>query len=516
MMKKLMMLPKHAAGHLKFNSNFLQWVGYYAKPGILPILLALIPTLYHYSNNVEILTLISLFRMLAFNTVLAIVIYLACLVFTRFRTIKAANAAFVFLIFFNIYGLAYRYLFRLDIARIEHYTFLPLTLMVAIYAILFLTTLKESLLGIIWKNLVLIVGVLVFFNLINIVPDELKRWKNDTAVASLDPHDEISIDKNSPDIYYIILDEFSGFQAMRDYWNYDEVDDFADFLKNRGFFVAEASHGSGKDTLRELATRLNYREYPFETSKTTYFNEIADNQAIRYLNSLGYTTVVFDERNMAYPSSKSIHADYVYEYGSPIIPQNEVVAYGFYLDEFGELVFRNTMFYAFERQFKKNSPQADHHSNMIYFTVENIDNEQVPSPKFVLVHLLLPHLPFMFDRNGAILDSAHFTNWNYYLETYIFTIRITEKIVDNILRNADPANPPVIILQSDHGVRNESSYTEGVIFLSNYPEEYKTLILNAMYIPGYDYSDLSQDIDPINTFPVVFNYLFDANITLTK
>ncbi len=499
---------------LKSRNIYMQAIINYCMPVVLPILLAIIPSLYHYSNNVENLILSSLMRMIVFNSVLAIIVYLLFLVFSKFNSFKAANAACVFLVHFNIYGLLYRSLLRWDVIRVEHFTLLPLILVLILYIIFFLSKINDSVLVSFWKHLLLIVVVLVLFNIITIVPAEASRWRSSSLSVSRETQNRGLSVKNSPDIYFIILDEFSGFQAMKEYWKYDGVDEFSDFLTDRGFFIAGASRGSGKDTLREVATRLNYQTYPFETSKTTYFNEIANNQVMSYLESLGYTTVVFDERKLAYPSTHSIHADYVYEYGSPAITQIEEVVNGFYLDEFGELVINNTMFHFVAHKFKKNNPQPNHHRDMIYFTVENINNEQVPSPKFVYVHLLLPHLPFMFDRNGDLLDEAHFTNWNYYIETYIFTIDITEQMIDNILKNSDPTNPPVIIIQSDHGIRNESSYTEGVTFLTDYPEEFKTLILNAMHIPGFDYSTFPQDMDPINNFPLVFYYLFDEEIPL--
>jgi hypothetical protein len=87
-------------------------------------------------------------------------------------------------------------------------------------------------------------------------------------------------------------------------------------------------------------------------------------------------------------------------------------------------------------------------------------------------------------------------------------------MVDNILSQADPTRPPIIILQSDHGARNLKAESPGSVILENYPEEFKTSILFALYVPGYDTSALPQNIDPINTFPIVFNYLFDANIPL--
>jgi len=452
-----------------------------------------------------------------FNTVLAIIVYIICLGFTRFQAFKAALAAFIFLIFFNIYGIVYRFLLDRDIIRIKHYTLLPLIIMLAIYAMGFIIRWKNTILVNLWKNLLLITTVLVLFNLLNIIPAEIKKSKGDSAAASLNVQTKIPADKKSPDIYYIIFDEFEGFQGMREYWQYQGVDDFASFLKKRGFFVAEASHSSSTDTLHEMASRLNYEEYsPGAEQLQNYLDDIAGNRVVHYLKLRGYTTVVFDETKLGYPSAKSIQADYLYEYGSSSIPQGEVGSYGFYFDEFGELIVDNTMLYAISQKYKNNNPLVSEHTNMISFTIDNIANKEVPSPKFVHVHLLLPHPPFIFDEKGDIVDSDHFTNWNYYIDNYKFSIKVAEAMVDNILSQADPKNPPVIILQSDHGARNTQTHGEKNIILQNYPENLKTLIMFALYMPGYDYSALPQDIKPVNTFPIVFNYLFDDHLALFK
>jgi len=220
---------------------------------------------------------------------------------------------------------------------------------------------------------------------------------------------------------------------------------------------------------------------------------------------------------MGYPSSKSIYADYLYEYGSSAIPQSRKSEYGFYFDEFGELVVDNTMLYAVSQKYKTNSTLVNQHSNMVSFTVDNIADKKLVSPKFVYVHLLLPHAPFVFNPNGSITpDNDHFANWNYYLNNYIFSIKVAETMINNILSASDPKNPPIIILQSDHGARNHLNAQEGSAILPNCPENLKTLILYALYMPGYDYSSLHQNINPINTFPIVFNYLFNAHIALRK
>jgi hypothetical protein len=136
---------------------------YFVKPLALPILLAMLPSLYHYSNNVAILTLFSLSKMLIFNMIIAILIFLVFMVIYSFRTIQAANATFVFLVFFNSYGLVYKYLLKLDIIRIEHYTLLPFMLMLTTYSTWIINKIGKSISMEIWKYPTLILGILVFF-----------------------------------------------------------------------------------------------------------------------------------------------------------------------------------------------------------------------------------------------------------------------------------------------------------------------------------------------------------------
>ena len=50
-------------------------------------------------------------------------------------------------------------------------------------------------------------------------------------------------------------------------------------------------------------------------------------------------------------------------------------------------------------------------------------------------------------------------------------MKIAREIIENLLSNAESDRPPVIIFQSDHGVRN---IDYGSATLDDYPEEFKT------------------------------------------
>jgi len=494
------------------NSRFF----HYLKAGVLPLVLALYPPLFHYGNNANIVTLASLERTLLLYVLMALAVYTISFFLLRAQPLQAANAAFVFLIFFNLYGAIYSYLYNQDIVRVEDYTLLPLILLLALYASWFITRVKAERF---WKGALLLISVLIASNLIRIVPAEIAKLqasKQEKATALL--ISEASANAQYPDIYFILFDEFAGLESMRNYWKYQGVDEFRDYLTSKGFFVAEHSRSSSADTLQQMSERLNYHEYPpGGENRDTYYAALADSAALRYLKSLGYTTVVFDEKRFGYPAIPKMTADFSFEYDTNTAPTLSSGLDNLF-DEFGILVAENTMLRAFPLFYNKSiDPMFKEHQQMINFTAAKIsDLGEVPSPKFVHAHLLLPHYPFMFAENGSINDPIYYYNWNYYLGNYKFTINLAQKMVNDILENADPDHPPIIILQSDHGARNILVAARNGVQLENFPEEYKRDILNAMYLPGYDISQLPQDMNPMNTFPIIFNHYFNADIPLVK
>lgn len=485
-----------------FNINFLKYF-------LLPVLVTVYPTVFLYANNVHDLLLIHLCRTVLVYFLIATIAYLFFLVFYRWVPLKAANSAFVFLVYFNLYGIFEKFFFKLDWFPVRFYTTLPLVLLLVSYTIWLLNKLSKKIALRIWNFSILILAGLLIFNFANIIPSEIIKKQNlnnhsiNTAKTNLSDKQRIA------DIYYIVLDEFSGFTAMRDYWHNSKVDDFYNYLKSKGFVIYENSHGSSTDTVHQLATRLNYEFYQSENSSSEqnqWFNDIADNKVMGYLKSVGYTTITFEEMQYIYPASKPITSDVSYTYNN--IPATNL---GVYFDDFWILVADNTMLKELSIYYRRIG--SDQHSNMVFFTANKIGNlDDQPSPKFVYSHLIFPHAPFIFDEKGHFNTPKVYYDYNYYIGQYNFSIDLIEKMVNSILDNSDPANPPVIILQSDHGLRN---FTDGFINqLVNFPEHFKTNILYARLMPGYLATYSEQEIDPINTFPIVFNYLFGTNIPL--
>jgi len=483
------------------------------KAFTLPLFIAVFPVLFLYGNNVTRLLLSSLGQTILLYSALAILIFsVACILF-KGQVVKAANASFVFLIFFNLYGIMYSFLIEKDLFRVDHFTLLPFFVLLALYASWFATRLDPAKF---WNGAVLVMGALVIFNLLKIIPGEIQKQQMANAEkAEVPVVVNTTTNKNYPDIYFIIFDEFAGFDTMRSYWKYQGVDDFVNFVKSKGFFVAENSKSNSLATFHQLVERLNYKEYPLVSSAddvNVYFNDIYNNQVMRYLKQKGYTIVGFDETDHFFGSFSTIPTDYSFGYDA-----NKMANLGILFDDFGSLVADNTMLRAFSNYYKIMDPTLEQHRTWINFTADNLGKlNNIPAPRFVFVHFILPHKPFMFAEDGTPVDTAFHYNWDYYLGTYKYSIKIAERTINNILSNADPNRPPVIIIQSDHGARNLLTAKPGSKTLVNFPDDYRFHIMNIMYLPGFDISQLPQDMNPINTFPIIFNHLFNADIPLLK
>jgi hypothetical protein len=138
------------------------------------------------------------------------------------------------------------------------------------------------------------------------------------------------------------------------------------------------------------------------------------------------------------------------------------------------------------------------------------------------MHILAPHPPFLFDRDGQPItpdDLYSINDGNAYhgtIDEYIvgYTDQLTylnsrlERSIDSILSNS--AQPPIIIIQGDHG---PGSHLDWKSFQKTCLFE-RTSILNAYYLPGVHQDVLYSSITPVNTFRMIFNLYFNQNIEL--
>jgi hypothetical protein len=484
------------------------------KYALLPVLAAIYPAFFHFANNTDLVHFSSVVQLCVLLIAIGLAVYLVQSLFNRGDFPAAALGALLVLIFFHTYGLAFDALRSRDLFQVEHYNFLPVWIFAAFYLAWAVAKFSTKLLIQLSNGILLVVSGLLLFNVIQVAPGVLAESKQASIREEIPVSTNVAArtGKPYPDIYYLVFDEAAGFEAMRQYWHNDKVDEFVAFLKSNGFYVAENSHSFTKSSMYERTLHFNYEQYPVPDPEEIFdlYNEtMPQNRVMTFLKERGYTLIAYDEMRFYLTSLVPLPVDHLVEE-----PPNAYVGGDFFqLDDYKALVLESTVLRLFLRRGDQD-PRILSHKNMILYTIENASSSQFPAPRFVYVHLMLPHVPFVFRENGEIQLEGGYGNWQKYLPNYQYFLNVARQMVGNIMAEADPNNPPVIIIQSDHGARNnvkDFNYSNG---LQNYPNEYKSLIVNAIHLPNCQDAPLTQDLKPINTFPIVFNCYFDANIPI--
>jgi len=124
-------------------------------------------------------------------------------------------------------------------------------------------------------------------------------------------------------------------------------------------------------------------------------------------------------------------------------------------------------------------------------------------PKFVYNHLFLPHSPYSFDSSGnKIKVDYHLSveaDKQAYISQLIYVNKLMRSVIDAIKKESK--NPPVIIVQSDHGYR----------FFNASKAELEFMNLSAFYFPSKNYSMLTDSVSNVNTFRIVLNTIFEEH-----
>ncbi len=470
----------------------------------LPLLAAAFPVLFLYGHNAWSLNLASLKMPLPLTLIVAALAYSIFFLLQR-KPDSASLSATVFLIFYFTYGFVYRQLIAPDKFPVYHFSLLPLMIALAIYLGFFISRLKPAVTAALKNILLLSSAVLVVANLAIIATTEVRKTQEKKTTPVPVTGAQVVAGTHYPDIYYIIFDEFAGFPANDAYFHSAVINQFEKFLEQKHFFVATQSRAVTINTQTEMATRFNLQQYSLDDDPSVT-NAVLDNSKVmQVLKSYGYTTAVL---NMFF---QGINADF----NLPYDPQQ---ISGMAADQFRQTFFDDTMFDAFGSFFISASAEEQKQRSLITYTYENTLNlpKTVKSPKFVYTHFLLPHDPYIFDKNGNILPPEDNYDNHFYLGQYEYAAKVAEQLVDQLLAKADPANPPVIILQSDEGARNiQRRDRNGIVMggvLEDYPIDNAYYILNAMYLPNFDTSQLPNNLPPIDTFVVVLNHYLNAGI----
>jgi hypothetical protein len=322
-----------------------------------------------------------------------------------------------------------------------------------------------------------------------------------------------AVQGNKPDIYYIILDGYGGAEMLKTLHGYDNSE-FISELEARGFIVPSKSRANYPRTFLSLSSSLNmqYLDSVTETMGDSYLwwplqGTFTHNQTRAFLESQGYQTV-----------SMATYWDFT----TMTDTDTYIPAYPVMLNKFEELFIGQTNLSRVNSlgDFGVALPTYRTLRRVVLHEFEQL--QKIPtfaSPKFVFVHIVSPHTPFVFDAQGnsitpdyAFTFSEDFLTPSKYRKGYLEQLEyINHKVlesVDAILESS--STPPIIVIQGDHGPGVFIDYRSA----DNSCLYERFSILNAYYLPGVARSTVPEDITPVNTFRVIFNEYFSTDLEL--
>jgi hypothetical protein len=339
-----------------------------------------------------------------------------------------------------------------------------------------------------------------------------------TAEIRLSP---ASTRRSSPDIYHILLDEYTRADVLQQVYALDNSAFLAE-LSEMGFYIAGCSQSNYAQTEFVLASMLNldyldglYEGTPVsKLSRPLLRRSIMDNAVMRALDELGYQLVAFET---GYPFSEFLPADH---YLSP--NENEIDLLSG-MNNFEVMLLKSTAGLALVDASKILPsllvPQADHpldeKRERILYDLEMLGRipEEIPGPKYVFVHIPLPHEPFVFGPLGESVQYPQALDETAYFAAYRDQVLYLNQRLIPILKGilAGSEVPPIILLQGDTGPGRVSKH-------------HRMAILNAFYLPGVDAAQdlprgsggVSTAFSPVNTYRLIFDLYFGSSVPLLK
>jgi len=315
-----------------------------------------------------------------------------------------------------------------------------------------------------------------------------------------------------PDIYYFLLDGYPRHDMLLANMGLDNTP-FLEYLKGKGFFIDPSSRSNYAQTYLSLSSILNMEyleDAAREAGKESHSmrplrDRIVRNKVFAALKKWGYQIIVFDS---GYAGTNLMLAD-------------RHIAFHGGLSEFQNEILNLTPVPSILRFLNRGRAlQFDLHRQKTRYVLDHLaDSVALKSPKIIFTHLLMPHPPFIFSESGESVTPAGLfqtgmpemnpENIRKHNGQLRYLNRRIEEIIDTVL--AKSAEAPVIILQSDHGLKakldiHEAHHTQAELQDGFYN-------LGAYYFPGGGREKLYEGMTPVNTFRVLFSHYFNEPLT---
>ena len=333
----------------------------------------------------------------------------------------------------------------------------------------------------------------------------------------------VSESDSLPNVYYIILDGYPRNDILKKHLNFDN-NEFINFLKQRGFYVAENSHSNYSLSSTSISSTMNMNYINFladelgEDSRSydpllgKDFGLYADNQVIKNFKLMGYKVAKIGSVPMYLHEMPLVDLSLCYK--SIHLMDNGLFdtvgrtsMIGYLIERWSEDMQRQIILCAFEELPKISSYYEE--------------------PVFAWSHIMIPHFPLIFGADGEpvtpgesllVMNNPHLfegtdSSWNIkqqFLQQLQFANKKSIKLIDKILENEKQS---IIIIQSDHG----SAFDVNLHDPTDDDIHQRLSNINAIYFPDEKPREiLMNDQTNVNTFRIVFNSYFGSDYDILE
>ena len=359
-----------------------------------------------------------------------------------------------------------------------------------------------------------VAAILVVVCLVSIVPTEVEEVLGPKPVPTTGGGLATVTAAPKRDVYWLIFDRYGSDRSLQ--LQFGVANPLTPWLRDRGFEVLSDSHANYVGTAQSLATTLNMTPLDrllqgVPTTSPNYaptYAAIQSSRVVRQFQALGYRYLHlgswWNPTRIDAAADQNYNADIVSDFTSAVIETsvipNAIKALGIDALPPSESA----------KHLKYNSYALD--------TLDGLPSEA--GPKFVVAHVLLPHPPYIFDRDGRYIapdESATLDPDDAWHRQLDYTNSRLRTFLEGLLALPEDRKP-IIILQADEGPWPDRYAADKVGFdwqrASADELEIKFGIMNAWYVPGAADLQLSQSLTAINTFPVLFDHYFGLDYPL--
>lgn len=475
-------------------------------PLLLPIATCAFPILFLYAHNVSEMLPVDLQIPLAASAGITVVCFLLLWAIFRDR-FKASLGCSAFLILFFSFGhilnmISTRGFFR-KIPHLE-YTAIAVFTLTWLLILTILMFQKRNM-----ASLVKSASVLAFAFILIPCIQLTSYYFGQKKLSVIPTSSNATITAGAkPDIYYIMVDGYANTATMQDIFNYDNKP-FEKFLEAQGFYVPKRTCGNYNSTKFCLASTLNMDyldkvipgKRPESTDHAQVIYAIQHNEVAKFLKSQGYEYIHF-------ASGWG---------GTDPAPLADKIIQGGNLNEFMTLVLHTTAVRPF---LQSTAIRQDESQRILRIFDKTGLIDAVGKPKFVFAHIVCPHPPWLFYRDGSLMPpDDSYTKFQAlwfkdpYFEQFLFT---TNKLKELVPKLVNRPRPTIVIIQSDHGTTVTSSGIKDWDAPNNRLMQERLRNFTAIYSKGVKLTSFYDTMTSVNTFRLLFNDVFGTKFAHLK